>query len=286
MQFGFGQINNFKEISEDILEIFSDLELNKSVDFRVGGEWVIYYQSGWVDYIKSPDEINGKILKFVPSPWSWESKKVMKIERGFKIVYKIELGTNDRSGVPVHYASHFTIPLILRSQNAHDIKCTEILTFQMNSSEEGYTLKDWGDKYKLSQHPAGGYRNISGANFYFEIYQDRVIDPNWAKEEIWDILSNLELEYKNIDLFSWKVVGDTIVYKFEFTETPLPDDLYKIFKSLDLLIGRSENMVGVKFKRIELSRNLESRNIGLWVSDSRSFNGKIGIKQFTVVFDL
>lgn len=286
MQFGFGQINNFKEISEDILEIFSDLELNKSVDFRVGGEWVIYYQSGWVDYIKSPDEINGKILKFVPSPWSWESKKVMKIEKGFKIVYKIELRTNDRSGVPVHYASHFTIPLILRSQNAHDIKCTEILTFQMNSSEEEYTLKDWGDKYKLSQHPAGGYRNISGANFYFEIYQDRVIDPNWAKEEIWDILSNLELEYKNIDLFSWKVVGDTIVYKFEFTETPLPDDLYKIFKSLDLLIGRSENMVGVKFKRIELSRNLESRNIGLWVSDSRSFNGKIGIKQFTVVFDL
>lgn len=286
MQFGFGQINNFKEISEDILEIFSDLELNKSVDFRVGGEWVIYYQSGWVDYIKSPDEINGKILKFVPSPWSWESKKVMKIEKGFKIVYKIELRTNDRSGVPVHYASHFTIPLILRSQNAHDIKCTEILTFQMNSSEEEYTLKDWGDKYKLSQHPAGGYRNISGANFYFEIYQDRVIDPNWAKEEIWDILSNLELEYKNIDLFSWKVVGDTIVYKFEFTETPLPDDLYKIFKSLDLLIGRSENMVGVKFKRIELSRNLESRNIGLWVSDSRSFNGKIGIKQFTIVFDL
>ena len=286
MQFGFGQINNFKEISEDILEIFSDLELNKSVDFRVGGEWVIYYQSGWVDYIKSPDEINGKILKFVPSPWSWESKKVMKIEKGFKIVYKIELRTNDRSGVPVHYASHFTIPLILRSQNAHDIKCTEILTFQMNSSEEEYTLKDWGDKYKLSQHPAGGYRNISGANFYFEIYKDRLIDPNWAKEEIWDILSNLELEYKNIDLFSWKVSGDTIVYKFEFTETPLPDDLYEIFKSLDLLIGRSENMAGVKFKRIEFSRNIESRNIGLWVSDSRSFNGKIGIKQFAVVFDL
>lgn len=286
MQFGFEQINNFKEISEDILEIFSDLELNKSVDFRVRGEWVIYYQSGLVDYIKSPDEINGKILKFVPSPWSRESKKVMKIEKGFKIVYKIELRINDRGGVPVHYVSRFTIPLILRSQNAHDIKCTEILTFQMNSSEEEYTLKDWGDKYKLSQHPADGYRNISGANFYFEVYQDRVIDPNWAKEEIWDILSNLELEYKNIDLFSWKVVGDTIVYKFEFTETPLPDDLYKIFKSLDLLISRSENMVGVKFKRIELSRNLESRNIGLWVSDSRSFNGKIGIKQFTVVFDL
>lgn len=280
MQFGFDQINDFKEISEDILEIFSDLELNKSVDFRVGGEWIIYYQSGGIDYIKSPDEINGKILKFVPSPW------IMKIEKGFKIAYKIELRINDRDGAPVHYVSNLTLPLILRSQNAHDIKCTEILTFQMNSSEEEYTLKDWGDKYKLSQHPAGGYRNISGTNFYFEIYRDRVIDPNWAKEEIWDILSNLELEYKNIDLFSWKVAGDTIVYKFEFTETPLPDDLYEIFKSLDLLIGRSENMVGVKFKRIELSRNIESRNIGLWVSDSRSFNGKIGIKQFVVVFDL
>ena len=287
MQFGFEQINNFTEISEDVLEIFSDLELNKSVDFRIGDQLMIYYQSGGIDYIKSPEEINGKILRYIPS---WGSKNVMKVERGFEIVYKIELRTNERNGVPIHYISNLTLPLILRSQNAHNIKCTDILTFQMNSSEEEYTLKDWGDKYKLSQHPAGGYRNISGANFYFEIYQDRVIDPNWAKEEIWDILSNLELEYKNIDLFSWKVIGNKIVYEFEITHVPSSDDLYKIFNTLNSLIDMSEKIVGVKFQRIDLlhsffTESTESKNVGVWVSKSRKFGGKIGLNQFMVVFD-
>ena len=85
------------------MEIFSDLELHESIDFRVGGEWIIYYQSGGADYIKSPDEINGKILRYAPSPWSWESKKVRKIERGFTISYRVSLTIKDKTGYQFNF---------------------------------------------------------------------------------------------------------------------------------------------------------------------------------------
>lgn len=289
MQFGTAQINNFKEISEDILEIFSDLELHESIDFRVGGEWIIYYQSGGVDYIKSPDEINGKILRYVPSPWSWESKKVKKIEKGFIISYRISLTIKDKGGVSVQFLSNLTKPIITRIKNAHPyINLENIIVFigdERYGLEKEYSPEDWSGKTKIDR-----YEGVRDSCFYFEIYKDRVIDPQEAKDEVWDVLSNLESEFKNLDLHSWKAKDNLIMHQFEFLETPTSDDLYKIFGYLISLIEQSEKLVGVKFKEIELlkkftARTESAKNVGLWVQSSRGFDNKIGLVGFNVIFE-
>jgi len=295
MQFNSTQINNFSEISEDILEIFSDLELHDSIDFRVGGEWLIYCKDGGTYYLSDPEEINSKIER--KTAGSFGSTRTIR-ERGFKLVYRISLSFGVDRGVPVQMISGITSRYIDRVRSAQPIaEFLEVMTFEpigdRGSIERMYSPEDWKDKTKLSQYGSGGYKKIDGANFYFQIWEDPIVNIDTYKDEIWDILSSLELEFKGVDLFSWKSKEDKILYQFELNPKPSLDELSDIFKTLESLIHQSEKMTPMKFKEIEILHNFHTRtssakNWGVWWGDSKSgrYDDPVGVKQFNIIFEI
>jgi hypothetical protein len=295
MQFNSTQINNFSEISEDILEVFSDLELHDSIDFRVGGEWIIYFKNGGAYYLSDPKEINSRIER--KTAGALGSTRTIR-ERGFKLVYRISLSFGVDRAVPVQMISGITSRYIDRVRSAQPIaEFVDVMTYEpigdRGSIERAYSPEDWKDKTKLSQYGSGGYKKIVGVNFYFQIWEDPIVNIDTYKDEIWDILSSLELEFKGVDLFSWKSKEDKILYQFELNPKPSLDELTDIFKTLESLIHQSEKMTPMKFKEIEILHNFHGKSSvikswpsWLYLSRSLRYDDPVGVKQFNIIFEI